>query len=225
MIRDGIEPKSPRPGLGEKASWLYQMMARIPPSIWSRALGQTPVMLAEAAVRSKWNDALYPALIESAILHGDSDWIDALLPHRRLAGKSFNIFAAFATLPQETTLGLIKAEDAEVRIRFEGNPLTDEQMSLLHRTPGPWGEELSRLVLERLARNLDDRNHFDHTLVGLLSAAAVCLPPAAVLASPPSRTLADSEVPGYVIYQVDRQLETFHALIQFRHEMIQELRR
>ena len=47
--------------------------------------------LAEAAVRSKWNDAFYPALIEAAILHEDSGWIDALLPHRRLAGKTFNL--------------------------------------------------------------------------------------------------------------------------------------
>src|SRR6185312_5163212 len=139
--------------------------------------------------------------------------------------KTFNIFAEFPTLRESTVLGLIRAEDTEVRIRFQGDPLTEEQMGLLHRTPGPWGVELSRLVLERLPRNLADRNHFHHTLTGFLPVAARCLPPATVLDAPPRRTVADAEVPGYLLAQVDRHLEEFHATIQFRHDMIQELRR
>jgi Family of unknown function (DUF5691) len=224
MIRDGIEAKLNRPGLGEKAGWLSQMIARIPPSAWSRAWGRSPAELAEAAVRSKWNDALYPALVEAAILHDDSAWIDALLPHRRLAGKTFDVLALFPSLRESTTLTLIKAEDAEDRIRFQGDPLTDDQMNLLHRTAGPWGLELSRLVLDRLPRNLADRNQFHHNLVGLLPVAARCLPTAEALARPPRRTVADADVAGWLMVQVDRQLDAFHALIQFRHDMIQELR-
>jgi hypothetical protein len=163
-------------------------------------------------------------LIEAAILHDDSAWIDALLPHRRLAGKSFDIFAHFPSLRESTILSLIKAEDGEVRIRFQGDPLAEEQLSLLQRTSGPWGVELSRLVLERLPRNLSDRNQFHHTLVGFLPVAARCLPTALALATPLFRTVDYVDVQGYLAPQVDKQLEAFHALIQFRHDMIQELR-
>jgi Family of unknown function (DUF5691) len=225
MIRDGIEVRLFRPGIGEKANWLYLMVGRIPPSHWSRTWSWSPVELARAAVRSQWNDALYPALMEAAVLHNDSDWIDALLPHRRLAGKSFNIFAHFPSIRESTVLSLIRAEDADVRIRFQGEPLTEEQMNLLHRTPGPWGSELSRLILERLPRNLADGNHIHYALTGFLQAAARCLPTAGVLAAPLHRTVADADVQGYLLVQVDRHLEEFHALIQFRHEMTQELRR
>jgi hypothetical protein len=226
MIRDGIESKQPWMGLGDKAGWLYQMVGRIPPATWSRLWSRSPVELAGAAVRSQWADALYLALIESALFHQDSEWIDALLPHRRLAGKSFNIFNHFPTIRESTLLTLIRAEDAEERIRFEGSPLTEEQLDLLCRTQGPWGSELAELVLNRLPRNLADRNHFHYTLSSFAEVAARCLPTAAVLSAPPlRRTVPDEDIQRYLSAQVDRNLEEFHATIQFRHEMTQELRR
>ncbi len=225
MIRDGIEPKLHRPGMGEKAVWLYQIIARIRPSTWCRIWGRTPADLAEAVAGSQEVDVVYPAIIEAAVLHNDPEWIDALLPHRRKTGNTFNIYATFSNLTEATTRKLILADDDRSRAQPESRALTEEQMNLLHRTDGPWGDELSRLVLARMAVNLGQTRHFHHTLYGLLNAAARCLPPELVLASPPRRTIADSEGNLYVVQQVDRQLEEFHALIQFRHEMIQELRR
>ena len=225
MIRDGIEPKSPMSGLGEKTWWLWQMVSRIPPSHWSQTWRRTSEDLTEAVVRSEAKEAIYTALVEAAIRFGESEWVDALLPHRGKITKYFSIFAHFASLPEATTLKLILEKDATARSSPTNRPLTDEQMSLLHRTVGPWGNELSRLFLERLTRNLGHKGHFDYNTAGVLSTAARCLPPALVLASPPTRTVADSGASAYVVQHIDRQLEAFHALIQFRHDMIQELRR
>jgi hypothetical protein len=58
MVRDGIEPAPGRERLGEKSWWLSELVARVPPSAWSRAWGLPPGELAEAAVNSRWNDAL-----------------------------------------------------------------------------------------------------------------------------------------------------------------------
>ncbi|MDY7076366.1 MAG: DUF5691 domain-containing protein [Chloroflexota bacterium] len=41
MARDGIEEKPPS-GLGQRAWWLLQMIAIVPPSTWSQAWGQSP---------------------------------------------------------------------------------------------------------------------------------------------------------------------------------------
>jgi hypothetical protein len=228
MVRDGIEPKPGRHGLGEKSWWLSEMVARVPPSAWSRAWGLPPGELAEAAVKSKWNDALYPALVEAAVLHRDFEWLDALLPYRKRAGKALDVFSLLNTLPgdrrEAVCLRLIRTAEVQRRLGSGGDPLTEEQMTLLERVPAPWGDELSRLFLERLPLNLAEPSKYYYQIGGLLRAAARALPTAAALAAPLRRTGGDSRAHQYLFQEIDRHLEAFHALIQFRHDMIQELR-
>ena len=120
MIRDGIEPKPSRHGLGERSWWLSEMVARVPPSAWSLAWGLTPGELAETAVKSRWNEAVYPGLVEAAVIHQDLDWLDALLPHRKRAGKAFDAFTLLNTLPEDrreaACLRMIRTAEVQGRI-------------------------------------------------------------------------------------------------------------
>ena len=80
-------------------------------------------------------------------------------------------------------------------------------------------------VLDRAPAQLPpSSNRYSFLVGGLLRAAARALPTAAALAAPPRRMAGESRTHPYLLQELDRHLEAFHALIQFRHDMIQELR-
>jgi hypothetical protein len=155
-----------------------------------------------------------------------------LLPYRRLAGDAFTTFdvlSLYNSLPvdrrEAACLRMIRTAEVQGRLGFEeGEPLNVEQMTLLERVPAPWGDELTRLALERIPFNLADPNQYDQQIGSLLRAAGRALPPAAALAASLRRTADDSRSHQYGLQQIDRHLEAFHTLIQFRHDMLQELR-
>lgn len=71
MVQDGIEPKPPQ-GIGEKAWWLSQMVALVPPSTWSSEL-------ALLIAWSDWSHALLRGWSIGAARHRDQDWCEAIL--------------------------------------------------------------------------------------------------------------------------------------------------
>jgi hypothetical protein len=223
MLRDGVEPKSSRSGVGERAWWLAQMVGMVPPSAWCRAWGRSPGELVEAVLRGKWHDALFPALADATRRHRDPDWAEALLPHRRLAGESIDVAALLAILPPErrqaTALRSIQADDAAPRIRFKADPLTDDQMTLLANIPPPWGDDLAREVLARLPHTLNGTKYFDAALLRFLPAAGLGLPPALALEAASDWTIDNKDLPP----SDRRQVDEFLALLQFRHDMLKEL--
>jgi hypothetical protein len=221
MIRDGVDSKfSELLGLGEKANWLYQMVACVPPSHWSRAWGRSPAELAGPIVRSEWGDALYPALIEAAILHGDSEWNDALsaqsLPWDTKANLLKQIQAQSPSRREAMVLSMIRNLDSSQKIGTNTSVFMDQ-------IPAPWGDELSRLALERsvMFTTIGNRDYLAARLgkIGLRVATTVAL------ATPPNLAFPMANPPAYLIEQVNSHFAEYQALIQFRHEMNQELRR
>jgi hypothetical protein len=81
MVEDGIEPKPPQ-GTGEKAWWLSQMVALVPPSTW-------PSELAVLIAWSDWSHALLRGWSIAAARYRDQDWCEALLG-RWLGAKAFD---------------------------------------------------------------------------------------------------------------------------------------
>lgn len=81
MERDGLEEKVP-PGakrIGEKAWWLQQMLAAVPPDIWCRNWGKSPEDIQRAAKRSEWAEPLLQGLRQAAQRHGEMTWLEAFL--------------------------------------------------------------------------------------------------------------------------------------------------
>lgn len=79
MQRDGIELKSPRSELGDKAWWLLQMLAAIPPGTWSTLWQATPSTLIETTSRSEWQVALLEGWAWACERHRNVAWAEALV--------------------------------------------------------------------------------------------------------------------------------------------------
>lgn len=83
MARDGIEPKPPaHAGLGERAWWLREVVAAVPPSAMTEILGVPPEKAVAAIKGSDWELELWTGWAASAIRHRDADWAEALLAAR-----------------------------------------------------------------------------------------------------------------------------------------------
>ncbi len=216
MIRDGIELKPGRPGIGERAWWLGEILGRIPPVHWTQAWGQSPAEIVAAALKSPWKDPLYPALIAAARRSADADWIEALLPHCRLAGPGLEVGGVIAALPEGRREALALA-----LLRDEGRegPLADDLMLLLEHVPAPWGEALAEEVLERVRRRLATERYFGYEVMRFLMVLRRCAPAGPALQAAARWALRGQDGPP----TDQRPYEEFLALLQFRVDMIGEL--
>ena len=182
---------------------------------------------------SKWDDAIYPGLVEAAVLHRDSDWLDALLPHRRLAGNALQVLAVLNVLPddrREATLplSLIRADDSA----------RPGSASVLGRPPDRGADHAPGAGPLRLgppsvgpgpgaagAEPVRPMKPFPSCPGG---PARLRRPVPPLWPMPwPRRPTPGGACPRSnpdLLQGIDRHLEAFHALIQFRHDMIQELR-
>lgn len=75
MQRDGMEPKSPRRDLGEKAWWLQQSLAQTPLDLWQAA----PPELIKAAVAGDWAEPLMRGWLGATVAQKHLVWAEALL--------------------------------------------------------------------------------------------------------------------------------------------------
>jgi hypothetical protein len=78
MQRDGIRPQAGGQA-GAKASLVAQMLALVPPSLWSRGFSRSPQELLAAAAASDWKEWLRTAWVKAAARHGDREWARALV--------------------------------------------------------------------------------------------------------------------------------------------------
>jgi hypothetical protein len=174
MERDGIVAKPPY-GMGERAWWLLQAVAAVPPGTWSAAAGTAPGELLTAAGRGEWRDILVPAWRAAAVRHADAAWAEALVasPLRRpwtLPGVDSSAGALLDILPADRAEAVALAAVAD-RDAAEASAL----LSSIRRQ---WSPELTRAVLDRIGILSFGG---DHALRPLLASLAPRMHPAAVL--------------------------------------------
>jgi hypothetical protein len=125
MIRDGITVKPPS-GRGERAWWLFQVVAATPLSTWSVDV----VPHADPLLRQAWATA--------AARQQDAGWALALLDTGDVTEPGL-----LTAVPHDRAVALVTE-----RLAAEG--FTPTVLDLLAHCPTPWGRDLSRLVVERL---------------------------------------------------------------------------
>ncbi|HWQ15090.1 MAG TPA: DUF5691 domain-containing protein, partial [Roseiflexaceae bacterium] len=81
MARDGVEQRPRSTALGERAWWLAQMLAAVPPAEWSAAWHTAPEELVQAALQHELADALLSGWWAATARHPDAAWAEALLIH------------------------------------------------------------------------------------------------------------------------------------------------
>ncbi len=80
MVRDGIELK-PLAGMGERASWLQQVVAATPLFAWCRHAGETPDPIVAAIGGGEWEELLWNAWASATYRLRNPSWAGALLAH------------------------------------------------------------------------------------------------------------------------------------------------
>ncbi|MDO7852089.1 SWIM zinc finger family protein [Hymenobacter convexus] len=79
--RDGIEQHTADYPGGERAGWLGQVLALIPPRHWVEQWQVSPSQAVAMAAASDWPTVLLPAWLRAAYLHEDAAFARALLDH------------------------------------------------------------------------------------------------------------------------------------------------
>lgn len=200
MRRDGIEARPPR-GVGERAWWMQEVVARTPLPAWA-GLGETAAGVLARPIDDDWRPTLLGAWARAAVTQQDQEWASALAGSGQLGADP----ALYALLPPAAIVPA--AIDA-----LAGGAAPIE---LLGGCPSPWPDPLARAVLARLL-DADPRPAARHP--ELADIAAFGIDPA--LASD-VRRLAESareDRPGDHRF---RHLDRLATIVTIRHEMHQE---
>jgi hypothetical protein len=176
LQRDGVEPK-PRQGLGERAWWLRQIVARTPPAAWSAAWRQTPQAILGLRVAKEWRGLLLEAWAEAAAGYGDLAWAQALAELAMREAEAAPALNLLPLLPRERREALLIKLLSSSR-----KPFGREHPALgpLRASPAPWGAALAAAVIEALARRLNplkDDASTDWHLRAALGEFALAIPP------------------------------------------------
>lgn len=149
-LADGIEQKDAR-YTGEKAAWLGQLLALIPPRRWAAHWQISPEKLLALAAAGEWADLLLSAWREALHLHRATDWALAYLGLQLAKPK-------VTLLPADVVAELVPPADLHALLLRElpNQPrLTQPEAAwepLLLTAPGPWPEVLTERAL-RLVEN------------------------------------------------------------------------
>ncbi|TMR09538.1 hypothetical protein ETD85_61330 [Nonomuraea zeae] len=132
MERDGIRPKPPR-GIGERAWWLQQVIARAPLSIW----GGPPAALLKLKIPD-WDAEVKAAWVRAAVLQKDPEWARAMFGWDPIADL-------LEALPPD--------EQQELAAHFVKNHDLDSQLIMvLGGVSSHWREGLATAVLRKIVK-------------------------------------------------------------------------
>jgi hypothetical protein len=132
MERDGIRPKPPR-GIGERAWWLQQVIARAPLAIW----GGPPAALLNLKIPD-WDAEVKAAWVRAAVLQKDPEWARAMFGWDPIADL-------LESLPpdeqQELAADFVKKHD-----------LDSQLIMVLGGVSSHWREGLATAVLRKIVK-------------------------------------------------------------------------
>jgi hypothetical protein len=216
MVRDGVErkPEAHDKQFGERAWWLIQMLGMVPPARWSEAAGVLPEALLEAA-EGEWRAVLLHGWAAGAERARDPAWAEALLRA-----------ADCPILLQEKLFDVLAPARREALVlELLRKPLAQDHpaYAALRACKHPWSDPFSRAVLGSLRQRLvtaTGRYTFDGQTAGVLQQMGLSASPA----------LADEAQAGWAAQspawpQWSGPVDALVALLQFRREMLEEIRR
>jgi hypothetical protein len=216
MVRDGIAPRPPA-GLGERAWWLEETLARAPLRLWPE-----PAALLGRRLGEEWEATIRRGLARAAATQRDGPWAAALVgpltadvvargrPDDRLL-----LEALYDALPSHDLAAL--ATEALARGLAQATTVGIEHVLAL--CPRPWPPPVADAVFSAIADQLERRSGA-WRLTALCELAALRLPAGF---APRAAALLDrqrSERPKDPSAAV---VERFTATLKFRHDMLEEL--
>ena len=221
MKRDGIETKPPYVSLGEKAWWLAQILAAVPPNHWSERWGEPPADILEAVAKSEWKQALLSGWQGAVGRFSNEQWAEAL---------TLYYLKQKVRVPAEVLSAWERAEPFRVEAfllrTLRSNPEwlqgQDAVLSLLQGLTSPWGADLTHAVIGSIRRVAAQDNTKDQrlwSLTHLLRGSAAFHAPSA-LADELSRGWPEA-APQWEFWQP--YVHEFLATLQFRQDLLHEI--
>ena len=221
--RDGLEPKPQQGRVGQKQAWLWQILACVPPSTWSKQWRATPGEVVAALRKHEFENVLVAGWAQAAARHNDAAWAEALIVTEAATLLEFAGEAVGAELREalpkgrrDALLRELLAEDSTGRADDEPPALT-----LLRGADGPWSEKLSIAVIDRMramAGRAPDAAYWK--TIQMLRDMSARVPPSML------GELARGWPEGARHW--DRWkggVDEFLSAVQFRKEMLEEIRR
>lgn len=214
MARDGIEKKNNIYGLGERAAWLAQMLACVPPSEWCREFGLSEAKLLKLFRSHEFSAALDYGLASAMANFRDCGlartWLESALERNDARPEIFNrvvwVLQGSEHLPALAMHALRRDHDAELE-------------TFLRLSPTPWTDALGKACLQVWRDPAWQRRQapYGSRLRAYLSLAQVHLPPR------PEYTLGwdtlANELHPAVRQAVDEFIQAMELRIQFNQAL------
>ncbi len=235
---DGVSLKGPK-GQGERAYWLSELLALVPPSHWIRRFNAAPADLVRAAWQTEWGTAVAAgwsrAAVQAVVAGDTAEWITALWDGWLTAkiDKDHLLEAAQRKDLMAMLFEHMPAADAESRLIAN---MHDPQSDVVQFAPTmalrrlvPWPPQLSTAVLDALSRvprgEGVPRGHRGVGMaIGYLTIGAYALPPSHF-----ERGIALATELGadalHATAEWRRALDLFFMRIRLRQRLYEELAR
>lgn len=230
MERDGIEQKSPVTKIGEKAWWLCQIVASLPPNYWVQTWQKPPAELWEAAEKTEWTVPLQRGWDTAVQRQPDPDWLETLIRAHQNRQESHYLpqtyQAVLTTLPEARLEKLIMETLRPSAHLFGINartPLHDSHpaLALLQSHTRPWSAEISRAVVDNIRRRMALGMSRDERVWSLLHSwkqFAYYIPPSLV-----DELASGWPEPDTSNEQWQVSIRDFKSTLQFRHDLLKEI--
>ncbi|MDQ3705848.1 MAG: DUF5691 domain-containing protein [Chloroflexota bacterium] len=221
MQRDGIEPKSPFSGTGDKAWWLSQMLKFVPPRYWSTTWAVSPQIILGAALRNnEWKAVLLSAWLQATTKHPDAVWAGAFLSIDNMPAGVPDASALASQLPREQLEAYVLARlQKEADVMNNLNRLKD----MLWSIPSPWSLALSRAVMGAIRAHLKQlqRSNYNYSwqIHEMLTNTPLYMPTSFRGEAAAALNDLTPQLPEALRSRVD----DFLATLDFRHDMLKEL--
>ena len=152
--RDGLARKPPK-GLGERAHWLSEALAFVPPAHWEDRFAVSGEAILAMAWNGEWGFAITLGLSRAAHLHGAVHWLRLLWNcWNRARFEPTPDLTALKSEMRSALLTRMSAEDAtacaELLLEAGGEAAAVEAAAALERVPAPWTESLAATVCRAL---------------------------------------------------------------------------
>lgn len=233
--RDGIHAKPP-PYLGERAWWLEQLLALVPPSHWARRFACTPNELVAIAARdTAWGFTTIKGWARAAAIHRDTAWATPLANWMALDPAGTESKPAELALCADLIAMMPEEEAGQLISMLLSSPpgaMVDRWYTLINLLPGRWSEAVSLAYLhatreyfgakEEVGESWTDRHVIANWLYTLVERAAIRIPSSCF-----AEALVPLPLPGrtsHYVRQWEQSIQTFTETIRFRQRIRKEFR-
>jgi hypothetical protein len=153
LQREGASLSKP-PTDADRARWLAQMLAAVPPGEWCQAFHLSPAQLVVLARANVYDFALVEGWAAAAVAFGDADWAEALLRERLPELDNTVLPALLRALPPVRREAVVYAALSSV----ERLPVRQPALRLLQAYTEPWSARQTSLLMDKLQDELTRRD-------------------------------------------------------------------